>query len=475
MGAAASTPTALQTCLNNACSGCTGCVGYPSDLLYQTKWVKPYNLAIDITPVAVVKPKTAADVSAFVQCAAANDVSVQAKSGGHSYANFGLGGASGELVVDLSNMKSFSMDNTTWQATIGAGSLLGDITPQLIDNGNRAFAHGVCPGVGIGGHATVGGLGPMSRMWGAATDHIVEVEVVTANGTIVRANESQNSDLFFAIRGAASSFGIVTEFVMRTHPAPGDVVQYTYDFTFGDAATLAKVYATWQAIVGDPDLDYRFGTEFIVHPLGVLITGTFYGNKSEWTASGIPARLPQNGNGTVVVNDWLGALAQDAQNEALYLSNVATNFYSKSLGFRRDDLFSDAATVDLFQYIESANKGTLVWFIIFDASGGYLMDIPQNATAFAHRDKVMFYQSYAIDLLALSATTKSFLTNFHTRVLDHLPSNESYGTYSGYVDMAIAEPQEEYYMTNLPLLQELKSKWDPDQVFRNPQSIKPVS
>ena len=475
MGAAASTPTALQTCLNNVCSGRSGCVGYPSDLLYQASWVKPYNLAIDITPVAVVRPKTADDVSAFVQCAAANNVSVQAKSGGHSYANFGLGGASGELVVDLANLKSFSMDNTTWQATIGAGSLLGDITPQLVANGNRAFAHGVCPGVGIGGHATVGGLGPMSRMWGAATDHIVEVEVVTANGTIVRANDAHNTDLFFAVRGAASSFGIVTEFVMRTHPAPGDVVQYTFDFTVGDAAALAAVYSKWQALVGDPDLDRRFGTEFIVHPLGAVITGTFYGSHSAWTASGIPARLPQNGNGTIVVNDWLGALAQDAENEALYLSNVATSFYAKSLGLRRDDLFSDAAARDLFQTIASADKGTLVWFIIFDASGGYLLDVPQNATAFAHRDKVMFYQSYAVDLLALSATTTSFLADVHARVLSHLPpANASYGTYAGYVDLAIAEPQQEYYTTNLPRLQQLKARWDPDQVFRNPQSIQPV-
>ncbi len=146
---------ALQTCLNAVCAGRTSCVGYPSDPLYQLNWVKPYNLDIDVTPAAVVRPGSAADVAAFVQCAVANNIGVQAKSGGHSYANFGLGGTSGALAIDMASLNHFSMDNATWQATIGPGALLGDVTTQLIDNGDRAFAHGVCPGVGLGGHATV--------------------------------------------------------------------------------------------------------------------------------------------------------------------------------------------------------------------------------------------------------------------------------------------------------------------------------
>ncbi|KIH87835.1 glucooligosaccharide oxidase [Sporothrix brasiliensis 5110] len=479
MGHSQSTPSALQTCLNSVCAGRSGCVGYPSDLLYQLEWVKPYNLAVDVSPVAVVRPQNAADVAAFVQCAVSNSVSVQAKSGGHSYANFGLGGGSnpGDLAIDLSNLDQFSMDNSTWQATIGPGATLGDITTQLVDNGNRAFAHGVCPGVGLGGHATVGGLGPMSRMWGSCLDHVVEAEVVTADGTLVRASATENSDLFWAIRGAASSFGIVTEFVMRTHPAPGSVVQYSFDFSFGSAADLAEVYSTWQAVIADPNLDRRFGTEFVLYPLGAIITGTFYGTADEWTASGIPARLPQTGNKTIVVNDWLASLTQEAENEALYLSNTQTNFYSKSLGFRREDLLAPAAVVDLFTYVTAANKGTLLWFIIFDASGGAVADVAQNATAFAHRDKVLFYQSYAVDLLSLSTTTRAFLTNFHTTLLNLLPGGNgtTVGTYSGYVDPALAAPQAEYYMTNLPALEVLKAKWDPKQVFHNPQSVQPAA
>ncbi len=71
------------------------------------------------------------------------------------FAAIGLGGDSGEVAIDMVNFQDFSMDKTTWHATIGAGSKLGDVTQKLHDNGGRAFAHGVCPGVGLGGHATI--------------------------------------------------------------------------------------------------------------------------------------------------------------------------------------------------------------------------------------------------------------------------------------------------------------------------------
>jgi len=113
------------------------------------------------------------------------------------------------------------MDTTSWIATIGAGMKLGDVTNKLLSAGNRAIAHGTCPDVGIGGHATMGGLGPASRMWGSAMDHVVEVEVVLADGSVVTASTNENVDVFWAMKGAGSSFGIVTNFKFKTHPAPG--------------------------------------------------------------------------------------------------------------------------------------------------------------------------------------------------------------------------------------------------------------
>lgn len=150
--------TPLQACLTSVCAGRSDCVAFATDfdLLYQAAWVKPYNLAVDVTPQAVIRPNSAQDVAAIVQCAAdagGQHVTVQPRSGGHSYANFGLGDED-TIVVDLVGLQQYSMDETTWHATIGAGMKLGEVDTNL-DKTGRAFAHGVCPGVGIGGHATI--------------------------------------------------------------------------------------------------------------------------------------------------------------------------------------------------------------------------------------------------------------------------------------------------------------------------------
>ena len=164
------------------------------------------------------------------------------------------------------------------------------------------------------GHATIGGLGPISRQWGTSLDHVREVEVVLANGTITRASESFQPDLYFvcrvfpclpcdcfaylyllvlqAIRGAAASFGIVTEFVFQTNPEPPSTVQYSYTFVcasslsvvhitdswlvsyrIGDYHTLAQTFSKWQNIISQPNLDRKLASTLTVTPVGLVISG----------------------------------------------------------------------------------------------------------------------------------------------------------------------------------------------------------
>ena len=149
--------SSLNTCLSSICAGSSDCVAFSNDniltsISYQDEWVKRYNLAIDVTPDAVIRPNSSEQVAAAVQCAVDNGYKVQARSGGHSYANFGLG--DGQLAIDLTKLQTCTMNYTTYYATIGAGMKLGDVDSNLTSTG-RTFAHGVCPGVGIGGHATI--------------------------------------------------------------------------------------------------------------------------------------------------------------------------------------------------------------------------------------------------------------------------------------------------------------------------------
>lgn len=203
--------------------------------------------------------------------------------------------------------------------------------------------------------------------------------------------------------------------------------------------------------------------------------GTFYGTEAEWTASGIPARLPTNK--TVIITDWLGSLTNWAEQEALYLTNTPIFFYSKSLGFRQQDILSQDSANELFTDLVAQPKDTPLWFIVFDAEGGAINDVPTNATAYAHRNKIMFYQSYAVDEFTLTELSRDFLTDFHDDLVALLPLNDTdRGTYPGYVDLNISGgAQEQYWESNLPDLTLLKSIWDPNDVFHNPQSILPLS
>jgi len=155
MGQTSSAPTsALRTCLSQAVGSSN--VAFPGPF-YQISDVKRYNLDIDSNPAAITYPSSNEQVASVITCARDHKAKVQARSGGHNYGNFALGGADGSntVVVDLDNFKQFSIDDQSWIATIGAGTLLGDVTDKLQKHG-RAMAHGTCPQVGIGGHATIG-------------------------------------------------------------------------------------------------------------------------------------------------------------------------------------------------------------------------------------------------------------------------------------------------------------------------------
>lgn len=179
-----------------------------------------YNLRVPATPALIVYTETAQQVQNAVASGVAAGLKVSARCGGHSYASLGHGGENDHLIVDLTPIDSVVVDPITHIATVGAGARLGHVASQLHKQGGRAIAHGSCPGVGISGHMLHGGYGWASHNKGLALDWMIGASVVLANGTIVDCSETENPDLFWALRGAGSSFGIVISYRLNTFPAP---------------------------------------------------------------------------------------------------------------------------------------------------------------------------------------------------------------------------------------------------------------
>ncbi|KAJ5889814.1 FAD linked oxidase N-terminal [Penicillium tannophilum] len=460
----------LKPCLWQAVSK----VAFAGDLLYQAVDVEVYNLDYPVTPAAVAFPTTAEEVSAIVKCAANNGYPVQAKSGGHSYGNYGLGGVDGAVAIDMKNFQQFSMNTTNWEATIGSGTLLTDVTKRLHDAGGRAMSHGTSPQIGAGGHFTIGGLGPTARQFGMALDHVLEAQVVLANGSIVQASDTQNQDVFWAIKGAASGFGIVTEFKVRTEPEPGTAVQYEFSLKIGSTSERAALFKQWQAYVSNPDLTWKLASTLTLAIDSVIISGTYFGTKAEYDALDIGSQFPGANGSAVVFESWLGLVGEWAEEVALELGGgIPAHFYSKSTAMTAETLMSNETIDEFFEYVDNTAQGTLLWFLIFDFEGGYTNTIASDATSYAHRDALIWLQTYSINLLGdVTQTQIDFLDGVNDiATID----KAAYGAYPGYVDPRLSDGPEAYWGDNLPRLRKIKEEIDPNNVFRNPQSPSPAA
>ena len=188
-------------------------------------------------PAAVVLADSEADVVAAVAYAAAHDLRISVRAGGHSWAAWSV--RDDALLIDLGGLRELGYDPATGIATASPAIKGGaELTPFLRGHG-RAFAGGHCPSVGLGGFLLQGGQGWNSRKYGWACENVVAIDVVTADGELVHASENENADLLWAARGAGPGFcGVITRFHLRTYPLPAAMTHDTWMFELGDLEPL---------------------------------------------------------------------------------------------------------------------------------------------------------------------------------------------------------------------------------------------
>lgn len=187
----------------------------PEDASYEEER-SVYNAMIDRYPALIVKCRDVADVIASVNFGRDQKVLVAIRGGGHNAG--GLGVCDGGIVIDLSPMRGIRIDLKTNTVRVEGGCILADI-----DHATQPFGKSIPSGVigttGIAGLTLGGGIGHLSRKYGLAIDSLLEADVVLANGRLVTASERENKDLFWAIRGGGGNFGVVTSFLFRLHDA----------------------------------------------------------------------------------------------------------------------------------------------------------------------------------------------------------------------------------------------------------------
>jgi len=225
--------------------GFRGEIILPGEPKYSEVAAGMFNqMFIDRKPAIMCRPLGAADISKAVKWAAENQLKVVPRSGGHG--GSGLASCDGGMLIDLALMKGITYDPSTGNATVQSGCRLSDIDYELLPY-NRAVPIGTVGITGIGGLALHGGYGLLTKSYGLTVDNILQVEIVTGTGEILIANEKQNTDLFWAVRGAGSNVGIVTNFVFKTHQMPptvygGLVVQPALNLVDFQNKWAAKIY-----------------------------------------------------------------------------------------------------------------------------------------------------------------------------------------------------------------------------------------
>jgi len=175
---------------------------------------KVYNAMIDKFPGMIVKCVDVADVIYAVNFGRENNLLVAVRGGGHN--GGGLGLCDGGLVIDLSGIKFVHVDTAEKTVRVGGGNVWGEVDHATHPLG-LAVPAGIISSTGVGGLTLGGGVGHLSRKYGLTIDNLLEADMVLADGSFVTVNASQNTDLFWAIRGGGGNFGIVTSFKFQAH------------------------------------------------------------------------------------------------------------------------------------------------------------------------------------------------------------------------------------------------------------------
>lgn len=198
-----------------------------------------WNGMIARTPALVVQPLSVADVVSALEFARDVDLELSIKGGGHNIAGLAL--SEGGMTIDFSLLREVEVDTEAMTVTVQPGCNLGDVDRATQEHG-QATTLGFVSETGVAGLTLGGGFGYLTRQFGWTVDDLLEVELVTASGEVVRASRDQNEDLFWAIRGGGGNFGVVTEFVFRTHEIGPEVTAGLIVWSADDAPSVTDLF-----------------------------------------------------------------------------------------------------------------------------------------------------------------------------------------------------------------------------------------
>ena len=430
-----------------------------------------WNGMVAMVPALVLQPTSAQDVAAAVRYARDRGLLLSIKGGGHNIGGTAI--ADHGLTLDMSHMRSVTVDPEAKLAHVGPGCLLKDVDQATQEHG-LATVLGFVSEVGVAGLTLGGGLGYLARRFGWTVDNLEEVEIVTADGEIRTANRDENADLFWALRGAGANLGVVTRFTFRLHEVGPAVYGGLIAWPFERAEEILRAYRTitseaprelavWMVLLHAPPMPF-VPEEW--HGRKACSMVVCYSGELEKTDE-VLAPIRALGNPVVeVLQEWPYTQQQSFLDDS---EPKGAHYYWKTeyVAELSDDLLG--AVRDIFA--ECSIPEAQVGFLHL---GGALNEHDEDDGVVGNRDV-----GFALGVNGMWDPDEPNADAFRQWVRDGWARVRPFSTGRTYINFQTADEDEqrvrETYGANFDRLVEIKRKYDPGNLFRVNRNITPTT
>ena len=418
-----------------------------------------WNASVDKHPTLIARCSGVADVIAAVNFARDHNLLTAIRGGGHNVGGRAL--CDDGIVIDLSRMRSVHVDPATSTVRVEGGATLGDLDRETHAFG-LAVPSGVVPKTGIAGLTLGGGVGWLLRKYGMSVDNLLSCQLVTAAGKVLTASASEHEDLFWALRGGGGNFGVVTSFTFQLHPVT-DVVGGLVAHPLDNAPAMLRFFKETTAAA--PDALSLFAgllhaPDGSGHKIGAIVG--FHADP----VHGMEALAPLKAFGPPIM-DMMGPMPYGALNAMMDggFPRGALNYWKSSF---LEALPDEAITtmVDAFRACPAPLGAMLL-----EHFHGAVTRVPVEQTAYPHR-------STGFNLLIVAQWMDPTQTDecraWARQAYQSLQPFMASGKYVNYLgDDEKGDAVANAYGANYARLQQVKSKYDPDNVFHLNQNIRP--
>ena len=418
-----------------------------------------WNGMIDKYPALIARCADVSDVVTAIRFARRQDLPVAVRGGGHSFS--GNGTCDGGLIIDLSPMKRVRVDPVQCIALAQPGLTIGELIGETQAFG-LATPVGNVSSTGLAGLTLGGGIGWLMGEYGLTIDNLLAVEIVTAEGKILTASASEHADLFWGVRGGGGNFGIVTDFRFQLHPV-GPLLMGMVAHPLARAREVLRLYRDFTRAAPDELTAYAGFMNPPGGPPAVGIAFCYCGPLEEGERLSEPLRA----FGSPIIN-LLGPMPYPSVISFADASTPAgRHYYSKTRSFQQ---LSAELLETLIEY--SQDRTSPFSQMVFQHVHGAVCRVGATETAFALRE-----EHYALHLTA--AWEEGEASPHIAWLRDCWAALESFATGEAYLNF-MDDPGEEpvqvqtAYGANYKGLVALKNRYDPSNVFRLNQNIKPT-